>query len=83
MVTSICNFSGSCIVGFIYSWNILLVGFAPLLLLAPAGYGELKYMAKFEEESGASINVATSYATENVNAVKVCGPLSLCSLKLL
>jgi hypothetical protein len=37
-ITSSANFLGSLILGFVLSWAIILVGFAPLLLLAPIAY---------------------------------------------
>ncbi|CED83556.1 Multidrug/pheromone exporter, ABC superfamily [Phaffia rhodozyma] len=70
IISNIVNFVGAMILGFIFSWDILLVGLSPLILALPAACGEIIYFVKFEEESTKPINLATSYASDNVDAIK-------------
>lgn len=75
LVVALVNLLGSMIVAFILSWDVALVGFSPLLILVPVAVLEVTFFGKYETECERPTVAATSYATENIDAVKVSASL--------
>ncbi|ORY78571.1 P-loop containing nucleoside triphosphate hydrolase protein [Protomyces lactucae-debilis] len=70
ILISCANLLGSVVLGFILSWRLAVVCFAPLFLFFLTGYANVLIMESYEDQGQDASDQAASFASDNINAIR-------------